>query len=111
QLASSAEYYAQHLNNDSQFIRGLYQNLLGRGSSDTEVQIWLDELNTGKTRLQVVQDFLATPAYQNAYAANVFKLYLQRPPSKIELDQIVSQLQAGASDAAIVAAILGSDEY
>ena len=51
------------------------------------------------------------PAYQNAYAANLFVLYLQRPPSKIEVDQIVNQLQAGQSDAAIAASILASDEY
>ena len=111
QIASSTEYYGLHLSNDTQFIQGLYQNLLGRNASDTEVQIWLDEINTGKTRAQVVADFLATPSYQNAYAAKLFNLYLQRPASKMEVDQIVNQLQSGASDAAIAASIVASDEY
>ena len=56
-------------------------------------------------------DFLATPSYQNAYAAKLFNLYLQRPASKMEVDQIVNQLQSGASDAAIAASIVASDEY
>ncbi|HEV3116758.1 MAG TPA: DUF4214 domain-containing protein [Gemmataceae bacterium] len=111
QIASSTEYYGLHLSNDTQFIQGLYQNLLGRNASDTEVQTWLNEINTGKTHAQVVADFLAAPAYQSAYAANLFAIYLQRPPSKMEVDQVVNQLQSSASDAAIAASILASDEY
>ena len=48
QIASSTEYYGLHVSNDTQFIQGLHQNLLGRNASDTEVQTWLNEINTAK---------------------------------------------------------------
>jgi hypothetical protein len=111
QLASSPEFYALHLNNNTQFIRGLYQDLLGRGASQTEVDIWLNKLNTGETRAQVVTDFLATAQYQQYYITSLFNLYLQRAPSKMEIDLYMSKLQASGSDAAIVASILASNEY
>ena len=111
QLAASPEFYALHLNNNTQFVRGLYQDLLGRGASQTEVDIWLNKLNTGETRGEVVADFLATSQYQQYYITSLFDLYLQRAPSKLEIDLFMSKLRAGGSDASVVASILASNEY
>jgi len=111
QLASSPEYYALRLSNNTQFIRGLYNDLLNRGASVTEIEIWLNKLNTGATRAQVVAGFVAIAEYQQFYINSLFMRYLNRLPSKMEMDQYISQLQAGASDAALAAGILSSAEF
>jgi len=65
-MASSPEYYALHQSNNTQFIRGLYLDLVARGSSSTEVEVWLNKLNTGETRAQVVTEFLKSPEYRSS---------------------------------------------
>src|SRR5262249_28083465 len=110
-MAGSPEYYALHSSNNSMFVRGLYQDLLKRGSSDTEVLTWLNKLNTGESRTQVVAEFLATPEYQHFYVTSLFNLYLRRTPSTIELQQFEALIQGGSSDAALVQALVASNEY
>ena len=111
QLAGSDEYYALRSSNNSMFVRGLYHDLLQRGASDAEVLAWLNKLDQGETRGQVVADFLATQQYQDAYITGLFNFYLHRAPGNLELSQFESQMQSGNSDAAIVTALVASNEY
>jgi hypothetical protein len=58
-----------------------------------------------------VADFLASAQYQQYHITSLFNLYLQRAPSKMEIDLFMSKLQAAGSDASVVASILASNEY
>jgi hypothetical protein len=111
QIAGGDEYYALHLSNPTQFVRALYQDLLNRGASDTEVLTWLNKLNSGESRAQVVADFTSTQEYQQVAVTSLFTTYLRRPPSSQEMSQYVTQMQTGGSDAALAAQVLGGAEY
>jgi hypothetical protein len=111
QVVSSAEYYSRQGTTNTQFIRGLYHDLLNRGASDTEVLIWLNKFNSGETQSQVAADFTSAPEYQQDFITNLFTLYLHRSPTTTELGQYVTQLQSGASDAVLAGTLLASDEY
>ena len=71
----------------------------------------MNKLDQGETRGQVVADFLATQQYEDAYITGLFNFYLHRAPSNLELSQFESQMQSGNSDAAIVTALVASNEY
>ena len=110
-LVTSTEYYNLHGANTSLWIRALYQDLLNRGASDLEVQFWINKMNNGETRAQVAADFTATLEYQRDFVGGLFLSYLRRQPTTLDLSQNVTQVQGGASDATLAAALLGSPEY
>lgn len=49
-LVGSAEYFARHGNNNTQFVQGLYHDILGRSASNAEVLTCLSVLDAGATR-------------------------------------------------------------
>ena len=58
----SAEFIADHGGgNNTLFVMGLYETLLGRSPQSNEVQYWVDQLNNGVTPQQVALDFTTSP--------------------------------------------------
>jgi hypothetical protein len=110
-VTASDDYFAKQGGTNEQFIRGLYQDFLGRASTNTETDYWLNYLNLGDTRLQVAALFTSSQIFQTQYVTDLFQQYLRRPPTSAELSTYTSLLQNGASDSAILGALLGSDEY
>jgi hypothetical protein len=110
-LAASSEFYKLQGGTDTSWVQGLYHDLLNRYGSQTEVQSWLNDLNAGQTRQQVVGDFLASTEYQTDYITNLFSLYLQRLPTEYELGQYIAQLQSGMKDANFIGGLLASNAY
>ena len=53
EILSSPEYFNDKGGNNTAFVQGLYQDVLGRTGSPTDVQGWVNALNSGATRDQV----------------------------------------------------------
>jgi hypothetical protein len=111
QLVASPEYFALHGSDNTQWVTGLYQDLLGRTPSTAEVQFWMGQLNSHATLTQVASQFTGGLEFQQDYVRAIFTIYLHRAPTTAELTAAVAQIQANATDATIAAAILSSSEY
>ena len=58
-ILGSEEYYRNHANDPGQFITGLYNDVLGRNPSHTQVGAWLDEWDrVGGNRELLAREFL-----------------------------------------------------
>jgi serralysin len=78
-FTGSAEFQQKYgsLNNTS-FLTLLYNNVLGRNPDDTGLTNWVDALNTGKTRAEVVVGFSESSEHQAQRASYIddgIKLY------------------------------------
>lgn len=60
----SDEYNVTHLNN-SQYVNGLYQDILGRQEDTSGAAYWVSQLDSGVSRATVVGAFLATAEFNN----------------------------------------------
>jgi hypothetical protein len=61
---TSSEYNSMHLTN-SQFIEGLYHDILGRQEDVSGANYWEGQLNSGVARATVVGTFLASSEFNN----------------------------------------------
>ncbi len=61
---ASSEYAPYISQSNLDFIQGLYKNTFNRAGEDAGVAYWLDQLNHGQTRAEVISNF-ATIAIQN----------------------------------------------
>jgi hypothetical protein len=111
QIVSSQEYFNHQGGTNALFVSAIYRDLLFRAPINIESSAAINALNTGETRLQVVVAIANTLEYQQDYINSLFQLYLRRPASATDLSQYVAMLTSGSSDAAVVGALLGSDEY
>jgi hypothetical protein len=60
----SSEYIAEHLSNN-QYIKGLYQDILGRHEDTSGAVYWVGQLDSGVSRATVVGTFLASAEFNN----------------------------------------------
>lgn len=56
---------------DGEFVDRLYQNVLGRGASQTEIDGWLDVINGGSSRADVVLGFSQSREFRNNTAEDL----------------------------------------
>jgi hypothetical protein len=110
-LVASPEYYNLQGNDNTRFINGIYNDVLSRLPTSTELVNSLNALGTGTTRAQLIAAITGSLEYRQIFITSLFSSYLRRSPTASELSLYVGQLQAGASDAALRAMILSSDEY
>jgi Domain of unknown function (DUF4214) len=92
-------------------VLGLYEDLLSRAPLNFESSAAIAALTAGQTPLQVVQSITSTTEYQQDYINSLYVLYLRRSAAASETAPYIAELAGGTSDAAVIGAILGSDEY
>jgi hypothetical protein len=83
-ILASAEYQS-HLPTDSAFVQSLYQNLLHRMGSSTEVSQWVAVL-AQLGRAGVAQQFLSSPEFRAGEVGDDYAQLLHRPPSAAEVN-------------------------
>jgi hypothetical protein len=96
---------------NSGYVSALYQDLLGRAPSPTELATWLTAMSNGMTRLQVAQAILASTEYRTDLIQGWYRKYLGRPATNDEITSGLSSFGAGAKDGQIIANLIGLDEY
>jgi hypothetical protein len=110
-ILNSAEYQASHVSNVS-FLTGLYAQILGRSPDVAGEMAWLQLLENGLSRQQVVADFLtSTEAVQRFIEADYLQ-FLARPADNSGLAFWSNLFVNGqASLESIGEAIVASDEF
>jgi parallel beta-helix repeat protein len=109
-IVSSPEYFQDHGGTNQGYVMGLYQQVLGRTPSVSELNSWVSALNAGQSRLAVAIGFLTSTEYRTDLVEADYNLYLGRSADSTGLANWVAALQAGATDQAVLAGILGSAE-
>lgn len=100
-----------HLSPNAAFVASLYESILGRQVDPTGLVAWVDRLNAGMSRQQLI-DFLWTSAEHRASeVAEDYQAFLHRAASSGEIAQWVAAIQAGASEDLVTDAFLHSQEY
>jgi len=109
-MVSSPEYFQDHGSTNQGYVLGLYNQVLGRAPSTSELNGWVSALNAGESRLNVAIGFLTSTEYQTDLVQSDYSLYLARTADSNDLAYWVGALQAGSTDQAVLAGILGSVE-
>jgi hypothetical protein len=109
-LVSSPEYFALQGNSNSGFVKGLYQDILGRTAppSPSDVQGWVNALS-GATRARVAMGFLTSQEYRINLVDSYYTQFLHRTDPSGAAGW-ANALAAGMTDQAVLARIFGSPE-
>ncbi|HUY92593.1 MAG TPA: S8 family serine peptidase [Pirellulales bacterium] len=100
-----------HLSPNAAFVASLYESILGRQVDTAGLVAWVDRLNAGMSRQQLI-DFLWTSAEHRArQVAEDYQAFLHRAASPGEIAQWVTAFQAGVSEDQVADAFLHSPEY
>ncbi len=65
QFVESPEYVA--ITDTSIFVQLEYIGLLRRAAEDAGFQFWVDQFNAGRSRLDLINQFISSPEYQNRF--------------------------------------------
>jgi hypothetical protein len=79
-IAASDEYFKNHGNNTTQWVTGLYNDLLGRGADTAGLNAWVNALAAGSSRIQVAFDFAAGAEREGIIITNDYVNFLKRSP-------------------------------
>ncbi|MCU1430907.1 MAG: alpha,6-glucosidase, pullulanase-type [Actinotalea sp.] len=108
---ASDEYYTQAGSTDSDWVRALYEDVLGREAAGSEVRSWTDALAGGGTRHQVAMGFLTSYEHLTAVVDGYYQHLLGRGIDPDGAHAWVIAIQGGARVEAVIAGIVASDEY
>jgi Domain of unknown function (DUF4214)/SdrD B-like domain len=98
-------------NSDVAYVRGLYQTLLGRAGSTSELQQSLTSLDGGQARVQVAQDVIQSPEHRGLEVDSYYQNFLHRTASASERDYWVHAFLAGSSETTELESFLNSTEF
>lgn len=93
------------------FINSLYKDLLGRTADAGGLNTWLNALNTGMPRIELVGILWDSAEHRAREVEQDYSQFLHRTPDAADLAHWTSALEAGVSERAVVAAFLHSTEY
>jgi V8-like Glu-specific endopeptidase len=107
----STEYINNHGGPGAGWVRGMYQDLLGRTPAQSEVDGWVNALNHGVSPQQVAYGFAASTERETIRVKDDYQTYLGREASQAEIRGWVYAFEHGASNEDVVAGFVGSAEY
>lgn len=109
---ASEEFYNLYGGNAANWVVSLYEAVLLREPSDSEVEFWVNELQTGSLSMSGVSlGFLLSTEYLTTTVNAYYQSLLGRDIDPSGRATWVGLIQGGARDEQIVAGILASDEY
>jgi Domain of unknown function (DUF4214) len=108
----SGEYIQSHGGAGAGWVRGMYQDLLGRTPSQAEVDSWLQVLASGVSTTTVAYGFAASGEREGQRVTADYVQYLGRHPAASEVAGWVNAFESGtATNEDVVAGFIGSGEY
>jgi subtilisin family serine protease/subtilisin-like proprotein convertase family protein len=110
-IAGTPEYAVLHGNTPQGIAVGLYQDLLGRTASPSDILFWGNQISAGTSAATVAADFLNSSEYQSDLVTGYYVSYLGHTPDLGGLRYWQSLLASGFPRTAIQAGILSSGEY
>ena len=109
-ILGSPEFLARAGGAPSDFVAALYQVLLGR-APDTGSLAWVGVLGAGMSRSQVAAGILTAPEGRAHLVDGWFMTYLHRHADPGALATFTAVLKSGGTDEAVIAQLVGSNEY
>jgi hypothetical protein len=113
-LIGSNEYFlsgAKGKGNNSDFVKSMYQDILGRPVDPTGLAFFKGQLDAGTLRQLVVSAIVFSTEHLASTVDGYYEHFLSRGVDASGQSYWVNQLQHGSRDELIVALIIGSDEY
>jgi hypothetical protein len=95
----------------SNFIAGLYYDLLHRQPQEAEVAAWNSALGAGVSKVQVVQGFESSDEYLLDQVQEDYQTFLGRNADPAGAQAWLQALKQGTSPQDLMAAFVASDEY
>jgi len=96
---------------DTQFVKQIYSDVLGRSPDRATSTMWITFLQNGGARIQVANALTSSQEYHKLLVDQVYMDYLNRPPASDEVNFWLAWLQQGATDDQLRAQVLASDEF
>lgn len=100
------------------FVRRMYQVVLGRDPDDVGLRDWVNRLESGQAEaVDIVEGFLLSPEYQGRQKSNseivtdAYNAMLGRTPDDSGFNYWRTALDSGMTTKAIIAGFVGSDEF
>lgn len=110
-FVSSPEKYAQAGGTDRQWVRYLYQAVLGRTASESEVDGWVATLNRGSDRIQVAGGFVISTERLSTRVEGYYQSLLNRGTDPVGRNGWVRAIQNGTRTETVIGSIIASAEY
>ena len=110
-FVASIEYYAKSGGTNADWVRALYQHVLGRAAADAEVTAWTNALAAGGSRHQVAMGFLVSTEHLTDVVDGHYQHLLGRGIDPVGAQGWVVAIQSGVRVEAVIAGIVASDEY
>jgi hypothetical protein len=107
----STEYINNHGGPGAGWVTGLYEDILGRTPTQTEVNNWVNALNKGATPEQVAYGFAASSEREGIRVRADYQTFLGRTPTQAEVDGWVKAFGSGVTNENVIAGFLASAEY
>ncbi len=107
----STEYIASHGGTGAAWVRGMYQDLLGRAPDQAGLQGWIERLANGVKPYDVAYGFAASAEREGMRIREDYVTLLGRQPSQPEVNGWVAQFLAGVTNESVIAGFVGSREY
>jgi len=103
----------------SEFVTGLYKDVLGRSPDSAGLNTWLQAMQKGMSKKEVERSFYNSAEFQNKYSGKsnqdyitaLYSKILNRSPDSGGLSTYLSALNSGKPRSYVVDALLYSDEF
>jgi hypothetical protein len=92
-------------------MSALFQDLLARSPSPSELTFYTNQLELGSTASDVASELLATAEYRADLVGGYIERFLGRTASPSDISFFSGELGSGATDENVIAQIVGSTEY
>jgi hypothetical protein len=96
---------------EATFVDGLYHALLGRTPDSAGLFIWVQQLENGVSRSQVVDSFWASAEHRGLEVDRMYQTFLHRGADAGGRAAWVNAFMSGASEFDVARAIINSPEY
>jgi hypothetical protein len=111
-LLGTDEYFAgRGGGSNTNFLQGVYRDVLGRTIDSAGAQGWGQALAAGDSRTVVAAEILASRESDMDEVQAMYLKILRRPADSAGLNFFTQDLQQGVPNEAVLAALAGSDEY
>ncbi|HWB12432.1 MAG TPA: DUF4214 domain-containing protein [Pirellulales bacterium] len=110
-LLSSQEYAQLHGTTDISWLRGIYEDLLGRPADGQGLNYWLAQLQAGESRYEVALSIATSPECEAIVVLNDYQAFLGRSAASSEIAYWVNAFEHGAQNEDVIAGFISSSEY
>jgi len=110
-FAGSAEYFSEHGSDNTLWLQGVYQDLLGRPIDPAGLQHWLGKLASGESRVGVASEIATSSERDGIIVQADYAQFLGRSANSGEVAFWTSQLQQGETRGQLAVQIVASNEF